>query len=60
MYTKSLVRIEALKRLGVSPLLNHIEISKTISNRQRSKKRLARWCNHKSIFNSIDFKNYKG
>lgn len=57
---ESLVRIEALKRLGVSPFAQPYRDFENNIEPTKDQKRLARWCNHKSIFNSIDFKNYKG
>ena len=46
-------RIEKLRELGVSPFVMPFDKS------DNYQKRIARWVNHKAIFNSVEFKDYK-
>ncbi len=57
---ESLTRINALRHLGVNPFAQPYRDFENRIQPTNDQKRLARWCNHKAIFKSIEFKNYKG
>lgn len=56
----ALYRIEALRKLGVQPFAQPYRDFESKSLPTDEQRRLARWCNHKAIFKSIEFKDYKG
>lgn len=49
-----LFRIETLRSIGCDPFVMPYDKS------DRYQRDLARWCNHKAIFNSVPFQKYKG
>ncbi len=55
----ALYRIEALRKLGVQPFAQPYRNFESKALPTDEQRRLARWCNHKAIFNSIEFKDYK-
>ncbi len=55
----ALYRIEALRKLGVQPFAQPYRDFESKAALTAEQKRLARWCNHKAIFKSIEFKDYK-
>jgi len=55
----ALYRIEALRKLGVQPFAQPYRDFESRAMPTTEQKRLARWCNRKAIFNSVEFKNYK-
>ncbi len=54
----ALYRIEALRKLGVQPFGQPYRDFESRAEPTDEQKRLARWCNHKAIFKSIEFKDY--
>ena len=56
----ALERINALRKLGVIPFAQPYRDFDNNIEPTKEQKRLARWCNHKAIFKSVEFKNYKG
>lgn len=56
----ALKRINALRELGVNPFAQPYRNFDNRIEPTIEQKRLARWCNHKAIFNSVKFENYKG
>lgn len=56
----ALYRIEALRKLGVQPFAQPYRDFESKAMPTDEQRRLARWCNHKAIFKSVEFKNYKG
>ena len=56
----ALYRIEALRKLGVQPFAQPYRDFDSKALPTDEQRRLARWCNHKAIFKSVEFKNYKG
>ena len=57
---ESLERINALRKLKVCPFAQPYRDFDNNIEPTNEQKRLARWCNHKAIFKSVEFKNYKG
>ena len=57
---ESLERINALRTLKVCPFAQPYRDFDNNIEPTNEQKRLARWCNHKAIFKSVEFKNYKG
>lgn len=57
---ESLERINALRKLGVLPFAQPYRDFENNVEPTNEQKRLARWCNHRAIFKSVEFKNYKG
>lgn len=55
----ALFRINFLKKLGVTPFAQPYRDFRRRIEPTKEQKRLARWCNIKSIFNTVDFSNYK-
>lgn len=51
---------DALRKLGVIPFAQPYRDFDNNIEPTKEQKRLARWCNHKAIFKSVEFKNYKG
>lgn len=52
-------RIKALGKLGVNPFAQpYRDFETNYVNPEH--KRLARWCNHKAIYNTVKFEDYKG
>lgn len=58
--TEALERINALRKLGVAPFAQPYRDFDNRREPTTQQRRLARWCNHKAIFKSVEFKNYKG
>lgn len=56
----ALERINALRKLGVLPFAQPYRDFDNNVEPTNEQKRLARWCNHRAIFKSVEFKNYKG
>ena len=56
----ALHRIEQLRSAGVTPFAQPYRDFELNAQPTREQKRLARWCNHKAIFKSVEFRNYKG
>lgn len=56
----ALKRINVMRKLGVRPFAQPYRDFESKGEPTNAQKRLARWCNHKAIFNSVDFVNYKG
>lgn len=56
----ALERINALRKLGVLPFAQPYRVFDNNVEPTNEQKRLARWCNHRAIFKSVEFKNYKG
>ncbi len=56
----ALKRIEQLRSAGVQPFAQPYRDFDNHTKPSVEQRRLARWCNHKAIFNSIRFRNYKG
>lgn len=56
---ESLERINALRKLKVCPFAQPYRDFDNNIEPTKEQKRLARWCNHKAIFKSVEFKNYK-
>lgn len=56
---ESLERINALRKLKVCPFAQPYRDFDNNIKPTNEQKRLARWCNHKAIFKSVEFKNYK-
>lgn len=56
----ALERIDALRKLGIIPFAQPYRDFDNNIEPTKEQKRLARWCNHKAIFKSVEFKNYKG
>lgn len=54
----ALYRIEALRKLGVQPFAQPYLDFESKALPTDEQRRLARWCNHKAIFKSIEFKDY--
>ena len=52
-------RIMDMRRLGCIPFAQPYRDFDNKNEPSREQRRLARWCNHKAIFNSVDFKDYK-
>ena len=52
-------RINALRKLKVCPFAQPYRDFDNNIEPTKEQKRLARWCNHKAIFKSVEFKNYK-
>jgi radical SAM superfamily enzyme YgiQ (UPF0313 family) len=50
---EDLYRVMKLKELGIDPFVM------AYNKKDKYQKRFARWCNHKAIFKSIEFKDYK-
>ena len=55
----ALFRIEFLRKLGVIPFAQPYRDFKNNILPTREQRNLARWCNHKAIFNSCSFEDYK-
>lgn len=56
----ALERINALRKLGVLPFAQPYRDFDNNVEPTNEQKRLARWCNHRATFKSVEFKNYKG
>lgn len=56
---ESLERINALRKLKVCPFAQPYRDFDNNIEPTKEQKRLARWCNHKAIFKSVEFKNYR-
>lgn len=56
----ALCRLNNLRKLGVNPFAQPYRDFENKVEPTREQKRLARWCNHKAIFKSVEYKNYKG
>lgn len=56
---EALKRINALRKLGVSPFAQPYRDFDNRIEPTTQQRRLARWCNHKAIFKSVEFKDYK-
>jgi len=55
----ALDRVEYVRRLALDPFAQpYIDFTNNIMPNKEQKK-FARWVNHKAIFNSVEFKNYK-
>lgn len=57
--TEALERINALRKMGVSPFAQPYRDFDNRREPTTQQRRLARWCNHKAIFKSVEFKDYK-
>lgn len=57
---ESLERINALRKLVVLPFAQPYRDFENNVEPTNEQKRLARWCNHRAIFKSVEFENYKG
>lgn len=57
---ESLEQINALRKLGVLPFAQPCRDLENNVEPSNEQKRLARWCNHRAIFKSVEFRNYKG
>ena len=55
----ALGRIEELRALGCQPFAQPYRDFESKIHPTPEQRRLARWCNHKAIFHTVDFKNYK-
>lgn len=55
----ALRRIEQLKSAGVQPFAQPYRDFDNYTKPSVEQRRLARWCNHKAIFKSIEFDHYK-
>lgn len=55
----ALRRIEQLKSVGVQPFAQPYRDFDNHTKPSVEQRRLARWCNHKAIFKSIEFDHYK-
>ena len=55
----ALIRLNKLKELGVKPFAQPYRDFENKITPTKEQKKLARWCNHKAIFNTIEFKHYK-
>jgi hypothetical protein len=55
----ALERIEFLKEKGCSPFAQPYRDFMLNTEPTKEQKRVARWVNHKAVFNTVDFKNYK-
>lgn len=55
----ALERLRFLKHLNVSPFAQPYRDFEGKIQITREQRRMARWCNHKAIFKSIDYKDYK-
>lgn len=55
----ALERLRFLKKLGITPFAQPYRDFDGKTKITREQRRIARWCNHKAIFKSIDYKDYK-
>ena len=55
----ALRRIYQLRDLGCKPFAQPYRDFSGKSQPTVEQKRIARWCNHKAIFNTIEYKDYK-
>lgn len=55
----ALLRINTMRDLGVTPFAQPYRDFDNKINPTKLQRDMARWCNHKAIFNSIEFKDYK-
>lgn len=55
----ALIRLNKLKEIGVTPFAQPYRDFDNKIKPTREQKNIARWCNHKAIFNTIEFKHYK-
>lgn len=55
----ALERINALRKLGVLPFAQPYRDFDNNVEPTNEQKRLARWCNHRAIFKSVEFKTIK-
>ena len=55
----ALIRLNKLKEIGVTPFAQPYRDFDNKITPSIEQKKIARWCNHKAIFNTIEFKHYK-
>lgn len=55
----ALIRLNKLKELGVTPFAQPYRDFNNLTKPTIEQKKIARWCNHKAIFNSINYSEYK-
>ena len=55
----ALERLRFLKKLGITPFAQPYRDFEGKTQITMEQRRIARWCNHKAIFKSIDYKDYK-
>ena len=56
---EALERINALRKLGVNPFAQPCRDFDNKVKPTNEQRQLARWCNHKAIFKSVEYKDYK-
>ncbi len=56
----ALRRIEQLRSVGAQPFAQPYRDFELNTRSTKEQRRLARWCNHKAIFNSVKFEDYSG
>lgn len=54
----ALIRLNNLKKIGVTPFAQPYRDFDNLVRPSNEQKKIARWCNHKAIFNSVDFDKY--
>lgn len=55
----ALERLRFLKNLGIDPFAQPYRDFEGKVKITREQRRVARWCNHKAVFNTVDYVNYK-
>ena len=55
----ALIRLNSLKKIGVVPFAQPYRDFDNLIEPSFEQKKIARWCNHKAIFNSVNFNEYK-
>lgn len=55
----ALIRLNSLKKIGVTPFAQPYRDFDNLTEPTIEQKKIARWCNHKAIFNSVNFNEYK-
>ena len=55
----ALIRLNSLKKIGVTPFAQPYRDFDNKINPTKLQRDMARWCNHKAIFNSVNFNEYK-
>lgn len=55
----ALIRLNSLKKIGVVPFAQPYRDFENLIEPTIEQKKIARWCNHKAIFNSVNFNEYK-
>jgi len=55
----ALIRLNSLKKIGVTPFAQPYRDFENLIEPTIEQKKIARWCNHKAIFNSVNFNEYK-